>query len=125
MISHNPTKSIMRYFSSINFRYTPSATINWLAHFDGIVPPATGQNVKNFIRERQPKVILGSYYVIHIGNNNVYYLPYITTDVVLEKMLLNFTYGAELEDSTSERFQNLTSSFCNMVGIKCIYSRVV
>ena len=100
----------------MNYRNTPNATIHWLAHFDGIVPAVTGRNVKGFIRERQPKVILDNNYVIKIGNNNVYYLPYITTDVVLEKMLLDFTYGPELDDPSSQRFESLQTSFCNMVG---------
>ena len=106
-------KSNILYF--INDRDSPDATINWLAHFDGILPDVTGQNVKRYIRESQPKVIQSDAYVIKIGNNSVYYLPYITTDVVSEKMLLNFTYSTELEDRSLARFLSLQTSFCNMV----------
>lgn len=105
------------FITCLSCRSSPDK-INWLAHFNGVVGLETGQLVADYIVESQSKVILGDSYVIQIGNNNIYYLDYTTTDVSSEKLLLNFTYSPELADTSSAAFKSLNTSFCERVSAR-------
>ena len=100
-------------------RYPPSR-INWIAYFNGVMPQSTGQAIEDSIKELQQNVVIGDSYAIPIGNNFLYHSDYITTDLVLERQLLNFTYTQALSNRSSAEFITLNDGFCGDVSSNSI-----